>query len=158
VAQASSAAAVSAIGAVMRRGESAQRVVDRTARGLFLIGALPCIAAAILGPLVLPAILGASWAGVGTAVMALAAGAWAQFCVAPLSQVLNMGGHSSRLLVWDVARLVLLGAALIVPSLAGQGITTALGWFSAAQVLLYGVLFWLVRKAAAAPRFDARAA
>lgn len=141
IGEAAAAAAVGEISQAIRsRSGQARPVLRRGMLDLAAVGAIPTIAAGVLGTAVVPPILGEEWTATGTIVSALAVGAWAQFVVAPFSQALNLSGHSRWLLVWDVARLVTVVAAFLVPSVLGLGIVAASVSYSVVMLGLYAAM------------------
>lgn len=151
IAEAAAAAAVGEISQAIRIQSGQGRAVLR--RGLLdlaTVGALPSLAAGALGTVAVPWLLGEEWAGAGTIVAVLAAGAWAQFIVAPFSQALNLSGHSRWLLVWDLARLSVVTAAFLVPSSLGLGIVAAAACYSVAMLGLYAAMSIMCDRALAA--------
>lgn len=138
VGQAAAAAAVGEISDAMRTNDGRSRVVFRRGvRDLTIIGAVPALGAAFLGSAIVPLLLGSEWKESGTIVSMLALGVWAQFAVSPFSQVLNLSGHSWRLLCWDVGRLTLMVGSFAIPSLLGGGLATAAASYSATLIVLY---------------------
>lgn len=145
ISQAMAAAAIGEVGRSLRDQDGRTRsIVRRGLRDLFILGILPCVAVAVLAPFVTGRLLGERWEEVGVILAVLSAGVLAQFCAAPFSQVLNLTGHSGRLLVWDVTRLVALGGAFVAPSVMGQPLSVAAGVYSVTLVLLYVFLSALV--------------
>ena len=141
VGEAAAAAAVGEISQALRtRSGEARSVLRRGLLDLLLVGAIPALLAGTLGVAVVPLILGDQWEQTGGIVAALAVGAWAQFAVAPFSQTLNLSGHSRWLLVWDVARLVGITAAFVIPGLLGSGIVAAALCYSGTMIGLYAAL------------------
>ncbi len=148
VGQAAATANLGEVGRLLRDGDrSAPRLVRRSMRELFLLGLLPCALVAAGSTWAVPVLLGAQWSPVGPVMGVLAAGALLQFCVSPLSQLLNVTDHGRWLLVWDLARLLLVGTSFAVPLLMGAGLIVAVAVYSAFLCLLYGVLAHLVLRA-----------
>lgn len=146
ISQAVAAASLGHVGAALR-DEDPDRAGHLTRHGmrdLFLLGALPALGALTLAPWLAPIVLGESWRLVGAVTAALALGAWAQFVGAPFGQLLNVAGRSRQLFVWDVARLVLVLAALVVPVWLGGDVVASVWAYSAVQVALYSGLIVLV--------------
>ena len=148
VGQAAATANLGEVGRLLRDGDrSAAGLVRRSMRELFLLGLLPCVLVAAVSTQAVPVLLGAQWAPVGPVMAVLAAGALVQFCVSPLSQLLNVTDHGRWLLLWDLARLLLVGTSFAVPLLMGAGLLVAVGVYSAVLCLLYGVMAHLVLRA-----------
>ena len=153
IGQAAAAAALGEISQALRsRSGQARSVLRRGLRDLAVVGAVPAVLAGTLGELVVPRLLGAQWAETGTIVSVLAVGAWAQFVAAPFSQALNLSGHSRRLLVWDVSRLVLVALAFLVPGLFDLGIVAVAVAYSAVMVVLYVAISVMCDRALAEAR------
>jgi len=148
VGQAAAAASVGEVGLLLRNGDTrARRTLLSGMRDLFVLGAVPCLAAAVLGPTLVPWLLGEEWEDAGVLVALLSAGALAQFCASPVSQLLNVTQRSGVLLRWDVLRLCVIAAVLTVPAVAGGSFSLAIGAYAAAQVVLYGELARMVVRA-----------
>ena len=146
IAQGVSAAALGEVGRRVRTAAPALKLVDKSIRGLLVVGLLPCAVAAVAGPYLVPHVLGQEWSETGTLLAYLAPGALAQFVGSPLGQLLNVAGHSRLLLRWDLLRLALLALSLGVPLASGQSVEVAVIAYSAGQVVLYVVLVALVRR------------
>nr|WP_243758043.1 oligosaccharide flippase family protein [Allobranchiibius sp. GilTou38] len=142
VSQAVATASVGQVGAILRRGDRgrARMTVLKGMRDQAILGTIPCALALVLGPILGPVVLGSKWDGVGGILAALSVGAWAQFAVSPFSQLMNLSGHSNKLLRWDVTRLAVVLASLAAPALLGSSITSAIWCYSAGQCLVYGLL------------------
>lgn len=151
ISQAVAAASLGHVGAALREDAPlrAVRLTRHGMRDLFFLGALPAVGALAFAPWLAPVVLGESWRLVGEVTAALAIGAWAQFVGAPFGQLLNVADRSRQLFVWDVARLVLIVAALVVPVWLGGGVVASVWAYSAVQVMLYGALVALVLRAVA---------
>ena len=146
VGQAVATASLGEVGALIRRdqGGAAATIVKKTALSLLALGSPPLLLVLLLAPGIIPTLLGEEWVMAGNAVQALALGALAQFAVAPFSQVMNIAGQSRRLAVWDATRLILFALAIVVPAIMGGGMIAAIWSYSAAQLILYLVMFKMV--------------
>lgn len=152
VSQAASAAAVGEVGRALRTGEGdPAATIRRGMKDLTLVGLLPCSAALALGTWAVPWLLGERWQLSGSILAILAVGVFAQFVVAPFSQVLNLTGHSAWLLRWDVTRLLLLVAAFGVPAVLGYDVRLAAGASSVVLIVVYTWLGRLCLRAASSP-------
>lgn len=141
VGQAAAAASIGEIGEHLRAGTSAVDALVRRGMGsLLVLGVLPCALAAVIGPRIVPALLGPSWAPAGPLVGWLALGALAQFAVAPFSQLLNLTGHHGWMLSWDASRLVVVAGAMVLPAALGHPLEVAVAAYSVGSVVLYAVL------------------
>lgn len=146
IAQSVAAAANGQIGHAFRSGnfDTAVNIAHRGMRDQLAIGAVPLTLAGVGAPWVIPPLLGEQWRGAGLAISALALGALFQFAIAPFAQILNIADESRALLIWDTLRLLSYAMALTVPQLTGHDWKVALWLYSAAQVLVYIGLAWLV--------------
>lgn len=141
VGQAAAAAVVGEVGRAIRTGQGDPAgTIRRGMRDLAIVGFLPCVAAGVLGVWAVPWLLGERWQQTGLLLALLAPGVFAQFVVAPFSQVLNLTGHSRWLLRWDTTRLLLLLAAFGVPAGLDYDVTVAAG---ACSVVLLAVYTWM---------------
>lgn len=148
VGQAAATANVGEVGRLLRQGnEGVGRLVRSSVRDLFLLGVGPCSLVAVGGIWAVPIALGPQWSPVGPVMALLSAGALLQFCVSPLSQVLNLTDRARWLLVWDLARLVSVSASFTVPFLLGAGLVLAVAVYSGVLCLLYLVLIHLILRA-----------
>lgn len=138
------AAAVGEISALIRQGKSWYPTVRRSAVVLLIVGAVICGAAFVFANLLAPWLLGSRFDGAGEVIAILAVGSWLQFAVSPFSQMLNLTNSHRTLLIWDVSRLLLLSAALLVPGLLGAQLNVTLWCYSLAMTLTYILLFYLI--------------
>jgi O-antigen/teichoic acid export membrane protein len=124
----------------------------RTAGKLFLLGLVLLGPAALLAPIVFPAVLGPAWHQTGVYMQVAAVMFFAQFIVSPLSQTLNVAGRQDLQLFWDVIRL---GAMLGIFALAGAqhwGDVATIGVLAIVNACMYGVLAVLTWKIAGQSR------
>lgn len=148
VGQAAASASLGELGRLVRDGASTgSAVVRRAMRDLALVGAVPCVALAVVGLFFAPTFLGPEWTDAGRMMALLAPGTLLQFVVSPFSQLLNLTGQTKKLLVWDVVRVVVLGAALTLPWALGAPVLTTVGCYSAVLIPLYAWMAALVRSA-----------
>ncbi|MCY1657978.1 oligosaccharide flippase family protein [Dietzia sp. SL131] len=130
-----------------KRDRDLAKTLRRTALVQAALALAPCLVIAVLGPIVVPLLLGDQWAEAGVACAILALGAYAQFVGAPFAQVLNLLGKSGWLLIWDLVRVIVLGLGVIVPFLAGHGWKVGLFAYSGSQVFIYLILLIFVYQA-----------
>ncbi|NNM45780.1 oligosaccharide flippase family protein [Knoellia sp. DB2414S] len=148
VAQAASGAVVGEVGrSVRERRSGIHELISHAMRDLAMLGLAPAAAAALLAPYLAPRILGEAWADTGWLISALAVGALAQLVAAPFGQVLILTHHQRWLLIWDVLRLTLTCAALVIPRALGWPVLAGVGALSLGQAVMYGALVALVRQA-----------
>jgi len=114
-----------------------------TFKRLLVLGSVPFVAFATLGPWIIPLLFGSHWEPAGWFVVVLGPMYLAQFVMSPVSQTLNILERQGYQLCWDAARLLLVIAALVTPSLAGYGPLIALSLYSITMTLAYGALFLL---------------
>lgn len=155
-AQAFSSAATGEVGRALREGEnySAWGKVKAGSIANVKIAIIPIAAVGLSSPFLAGVILGAEWQEAGYAIAALSIGALAQFAVSPFAQVLNLSGNSKWLLAWDVARLIALVGAVLVPATLGQAWIVAVTTYSIVQVLVYGSLVYVLKKALCVDRVN----
>ncbi|CAG7574078.1 hypothetical protein FB554_2247 [Barrientosiimonas humi] len=88
----------------------------------------------------------------GQLIAALTFGTVAQFCTAPFAQVLNLTGHSLKLLGWDSLRILSAVASLCIPGILGASLVQTMLSYSLALSLVYLVLCALVLRAVQDPQ------
>jgi len=153
IGQAAAAASVGEIGRRIRLGSpGTHTIVTRGMLYLLALGALPCAAAAVTAPVLVPIVLGQAWAPVGPLVAWLAVGTLGQFAVAPFSQLLNLTGRHVWMLRWDASRLVVIAAAIGVPATLGQSLHSAVAIYSGCSLVLYAFLGVACARAAQSTR------
>jgi len=114
-----------------------------TFKRLLVLGSVPLVAFVALGPWIIPLVFGRQWESAGWYVAILGPMYFAQFVMSPVSQTLNVLERQGCQLGWDAARLVLVIAALVAPSLAGYRPVVTLALYSAAMTMAYGALLFL---------------
>ncbi|MFC4402978.1 lipopolysaccharide biosynthesis protein [Gracilibacillus xinjiangensis] len=116
----------------------------KTAKNLLLFGGIPIILLAVFGEPAFSFIFGEEWSDSGVYMQILALLFIGQFTVVPLSQTLNILGKQHVQLVWDIGRVLVSLATIIIPSkffyLEAE---RTLLIFSISMFLLYTVLFFL---------------
>ena len=153
VGQAAAVASVGEIGQLLRQQDpAAPTMVCRGMWYLLALGALPCAAASVVGPWLVPWLLGPEWAQTGHLLFWLALGTLAQFAVAPFSQMLNLTGHHAWMLCWDACRLLVVGLAMTLPAAFGQPLDVAVAAYSLSSVVLYAILGFVCTRAVASPQ------
>jgi O-antigen/teichoic acid export membrane protein len=150
IGQAAAMANLGEVSRMLRLGDdAAARLVKQGMRDLLAIGLIPCGLAGALGAWAVPFVLGKEWREAGLLFAALAAGALAQFVVAPFAQLLNVTGDNRRLLMWDTGRFGATVLSFCVVWAAGMSPVWAVGAWSVALVVLYGALAGLVLRTVA---------
>jgi len=129
----------------------APRVARRTVSRLFWFAAVPCVAIVVLAPAVFPVVFGAEWRGAGRFAQILAPAALVQFAVSPVAWMITLHNRQGWLLGWEVSRLSLVVAALLVPAALGAGASVAVGSYSAVLAVTYVVLLVMVLRLEARP-------
>lgn len=130
---------------------SSLRANSRGARALFLrSSAILLTSATILGtavfllaPLLFGPVFGAEWAEGGRVAQALSIGVAAQMVVVPLGQTLIVFGKFRAQLGWDIGRLVVVAAAVAIPSGFGMQLADIVLIFSLASAASYAILWTL---------------
>lgn len=133
-----------------RGGGNAAKALLKGMGSLSLLVAPILIGALTMGPYVVALVLGEGWAESGDVVRALALGASFQFVVSPFSQLLNVGGASSWLLKWDLARLVGVSMIFLSPAVVRIDLLVVIWSYSALQFVLYLVMGFRIFKVAQA--------
>lgn len=152
IGQAVAAANMGEIGRSVRESDGqAARHVFSGIRRMLVLGFIPCAAAALVGPIWVPKLLGPGWGDAGVLLAILTPGALGQFAIAPFAQMVNLSGRGAWLLAWDTTRLLLISASFLVPGFLGWGLMWGAVLFSASQVLLYSVLARVCLRAVSRP-------
>jgi O-antigen/teichoic acid export membrane protein len=132
-------------------GSPFSRLVLRTILGIALTGIVPFAAIVLLGPTLLPLILGPSWIGASQTVSFLAVASYLWFVVAPAETVALIVEARWYILLWFTLKMAIL---------AGVGAAALYGWISyqawlvlfvAGEVFLYliaGIAGYLFARAA----------
>lgn len=108
-----------------------QLLFARATRHLAVLGGLPILAVAVLGPWVFGIVFGAAWVEAGMYVRIFAIAFALQFVVAPLSSTLNVLEHQRLQMAWDGGRLI-----AVVGAIVGSA---ALGWDARGAMAAYAV-------------------
>ena len=140
IGQSAASANIGEVSRMLRAGDgNAVGLVRHGMRDLLAVGLVPCGLAGTLGAWAVPFFLGREWRQAGLLVAALAAGALAQFVVAPFSQLLNLTGNNRRLLIWDTGRFAATILSFSVAGAAGLPLLWAVGSWSVALVVVHVV-------------------
>jgi O-antigen/teichoic acid export membrane protein len=110
----------------------------RYLRTLFLIGLGPAIALFVFGQSLFVFIFGSEWAAAGQYAQILSVGFLFRFAVSPLGQILTILERQDIQLQWDMARTILLIAAMTIPYILGFNVTYALAAYTFVLVVLQG--------------------
>lgn len=113
---------------------SAILLATATALGI----AIYTLSPALFGPL-----FGEEWVEAGGIAQALSIGVAAQMVAVPLSQTLIVFGRYRTQLTWDVGRLVVVAAAVVIPSGLGMRLAEIALTFSLTSAASYAVLWAL---------------
>lgn len=143
-----------AVGEVFRQRASRQyaaqgecgALVRLTAKQLALIAVPAFSALALVGPMVFSVVFGAPWGESGTYARLLAPMCAAQFIASPLSNIFLVAQRQGSDLVIQILTTILVIIALAVGALVYKDPIIALGLYSAAYVIRYGVQIWLAFK------------
>jgi O-antigen/teichoic acid export membrane protein len=148
IGQSAASANIGEVSRMLRVGDdTASRLVRHGMRDLLAIGLIPCGVAGASGAWAVPFFLGREWREAGLLLAALALGALAQFVAAPFAQLLNLTGDNRLLLIWNAVRFGATILSFLLGWLAGMSSVWAVGTWSAALVLVYGVLALCVLRA-----------
>jgi len=112
---------------------------------LAILGAVGSVVLLVLARPLFPLIFGEPWSESGAMAQALAVSLALQFVASPLSQTLIVYERTGLQLGWDTARLILVAAAIAVPSALGAGPLTAVWSMSIASALCYAASWLLSR-------------
>lgn len=129
-----------------RLGDQPQKLLKLchgTARRLFLIGILPCALFVASAPLLFTRLFGRAWQEAGAYSQLLALMIFARFVVVPVSRNFAALERQDLLLLWDIARLVLVAGSLTLGRLLGLSALPAVALYSAGMILSYVVQFLL---------------
>lgn len=119
---------------------------NKTLRVLSLVG-LACGAACLMGPLYVGPLFGAkSWSGAGWVLAALAPYFASQLVVSPLASIVTVLGHERWLFYWDVARTLLILAALLLCHALHTGFVPAVATFALVMAGAYLLLLGKMRR------------
>lgn len=122
------------------------RFVNRTARAMLGIGAIPTAMIMVLAPSVFPILFGAEWSDAGLLAAVLAPRFLAGFVVSPISRaVLVLDGQRLKLL-YDAFALVGTIGAIALAEAAGFGLVGAGVALSVVGVLAYGMYYAIVMR------------
>jgi O-antigen/teichoic acid export membrane protein len=140
IGQSAASANLGEVGRMLRRGdEGAAQLVRHGMRDLLAVGVIPCTLAGALGAWVVPFVLGKKWQEAGVLLALLSAGALAQFVAVPFSQLLNMTGNNRLQLCFDIGRFSATVISIAVPRALGLSAGWAIGAWSVALVVVYGI-------------------
>lgn len=129
-----------------RIGSRRQYQLFRVAsRRLAMFGMAGAVALLLLARPLFPMVFGQPWSNSGAMAQALALSLAVQFVASPLSQTLIVYEKTGLQLAWDTSRLVLVSAAIVVPSALGAGPLTAVWSMSIASALCY-IASWLLSR------------
>jgi O-antigen/teichoic acid export membrane protein len=118
-----------------------RRLFLRASLGLALIGAIPALALALLGPSLFALVFGTEWTQAGGFASLMAPILFFTLVVSPLGYTLNALERPDILLVWNgVQFTAVLGALVGVPALGGTPIE-AVAAYSASLTVAYVALF-----------------
>jgi O-antigen/teichoic acid export membrane protein len=140
IGQSAASANIGEVGRMLRDGDSsAVQLVRYGMRDLLALGLIPCGLAGVLGAWGIPFILGKKWQEAGLLLALLSAGALVQFVAVPFSQMLNMTGNNRLQLAFDIGRFSATALSMSIPWALGLPVVWAIGAWSAAWVVIYGI-------------------
>ena len=120
----------------------------RTARSLVLIGLLPALILAFLGPVLFGLIFGSEWTTAGALAAAIAPWSFAQLVVGPLSRIVFVLRGQELKLIYDVAALAATLAGLYGAHAYGFSLLDAVTVLNWLQVVAYGIYFIILLRIA----------
>lgn len=129
----------------LARGDIAglRRLYSNTAIRLAALGVVPFLVIAGGGPILFSFIFGCEWRAAGYYSQTLSIAVFAQFVVVPVSMTLNIIGHQSWQMYWDIGRLALVVGALALAKYLGQSPEAAVRMYTVVTLISYVVL-WLL--------------
>jgi len=145
------------------RGRAAmRRLVFRTALRLTMLGLAFILPVALLAPFFAVPVLGSAWADAGILTVILAPWSLAGLVVSPLSRVLAVTLQLELKIVYDIAALAFVFAALAIARAANIGFLGAMLGMSLLRVVAYaiylGVILYALRDASPPSPSDVTAA
>lgn len=130
-----------------RKAEDTLAVLfDRSTWRLVVVSVCCAVPIALFGPWIYSTIFGPEWLMGGEFARALSICLCFQMVASPLSQTLTVFERQIPMLLWDLSRLALTTASLVVAHLLGRSAIEAVWFFSIVSAVLYSVLWWLCRK------------
>ncbi|HJU84398.1 MAG TPA: lipopolysaccharide biosynthesis protein [Holophagaceae bacterium] len=137
-------------GAALLRDRPAElhALLKRTIRKLLLLGAPPVLLLALMGPWGFRLVFGPKWGEAGLYVRILCPMYLLQFVAFPVSQTLSILERQGLQIMWDVARLVAVVAAILIPARLALGPTWTVASFGFALALLYLAMLELIEREA----------
>ncbi len=125
---------------------------------LLALGAPFMLVLMLLGPWAFSLVFGSQWEEAGYYARLLAPMFVAQFAIAPLAQALNLSNRQLMQLVWDVFRLVVTSAAVIVPyyyNLDARQVMMALSaTMTASYMLQLAMIYYTLRTDSAGAKLN----
>lgn len=112
----------------------------KLARRLFLFGSLPCLVAAVAGPVTFAYVFGANWGETGRFCRVLVLAYLARFVATPLSQTLTLLGRLDIQFKWDLSRVLFVTVFVMTPALAGAEPLVTVVCYSLAGCTMYSLL------------------
>jgi O-antigen/teichoic acid export membrane protein len=111
----------------------------KTTRHMLYLGLAPCIAFTILAPWIFEFIFGHAWREAGEYARYLAFMFYAGFINSPVSWTLNILERQRAQFAWDISRLALTVAAMVVPYRLGYGPRVAILNYGTAMTIMFSI-------------------
>ena len=128
----------------IRTGEGAPKTIFGSAsRRLFVLGTLAIVVTLLAGPALFTRFLGAQWEVSGQYAQALSLALGPQLCASPLSQTMIAYERQWMQLLWDIGRLIIVSAAILVADLLWHSPLATIWALGAASGAAYGAS-WLM--------------
>ena len=108
----------------------------RYAATLFALGLVPAVAIVCAAPTIFSWVFGAPWSEAGVYAQILSGAFVCRFAIAPLGQILNIIGRPDLQLRWDVVRVGLIVASLVIPYELGLSAVSAVTAYALAIVIV----------------------
>lgn len=122
-------------------------VFKSTAKKMFLLGFLPFLALMIVGPFIIGPVFGKAWEEAGMYVRVLSPMFLMQFVVRPVSTISIVIERQGLQLIWDLLRLATILTVFGLSYFGQYSAVDTLAYYSASNVLLYFLVYFMYRKA-----------
>lgn len=119
-----------------------KRLMDiflKTTRRMLCVGFIPCVVFMIAAPWLFQLVFGHAWREAGQYARYLAFMFYASFINSPVVMTLNILERQRAQFAWDISRLVLTGAAIVLPHYLGYGLRVAILSYGIMMTVMYGI-------------------
>ena len=129
--------------------DKARALLTQTATMLSIIGGIPVLLVAFLGPVLFEWFFGSQWQVAGEMARILSLSMLAQIVVSPISRVVYIYGQQRKKLIFDIVNLITMGLPFPLGRYLGLDVNQSLLILSIGQVIAYAIylkLLWDVTK------------